>query len=187
LARPLVAAGHPVIGVDQSPEMLARLPEVPTVCAPIVGLDLGRTVDAVLLASHLVNVPDDTELAGLLSAARRHLPAGGVLVVEWHPPDWFESARSGAGGTLGPASVRLESVTRAGDLLSATVHYAIGTDEWTQPFVARRRDVRARRIPARALVVGRLRLVRRLGPVTAALVSWATLRFGNRSATEMRA
>lgn len=143
LARPLVTAGHPVVGVDQSAEMLAHLADAETMCAPIAGLDLGRTFDAVLLASHLVNVSDDGEFAELLATARRHLEPGGVLIAQWHAPGWFETVRSGAGGKIGPASVVLADVTRDGDLLSATVRYRIEADEWTQPFVARRRDTAA--------------------------------------------
>jgi SAM-dependent methyltransferase len=143
LARPLVAAGHAVVGVDQSAEMLAHLAEIETVCAPIVDLDLGRAFDAVLLASHLLSVPDDREVADLLAAARRHLRPGGALIAQWHAPEWFDTVRSGAGGELGPVSVVLEEVARDGDLLSATVRYRLEQDEWTQSFVARRRDADA--------------------------------------------
>ena len=55
LLRPLAASGHPVTGVDESPEMLARIPDLPTVCDRIEGLRLGRTFGAVLLASNMIN------------------------------------------------------------------------------------------------------------------------------------
>jgi ubiquinone/menaquinone biosynthesis C-methylase UbiE len=54
----LVALGHPVVAVDESAEMLARIRGAETVRARIEELDLGRRFDAVLLASFLVNTAD---------------------------------------------------------------------------------------------------------------------------------
>ena len=59
VTHPLLRLGHPVVAVDESPEMLARIHGAETVSAKIQSLDLGRRFDLVLLASHLVNVPDD--------------------------------------------------------------------------------------------------------------------------------
>jgi SAM-dependent methyltransferase len=54
----LAKLGHPVVAVDESPEMLARNRSAETVCARIEDLALGRTFDVVLLASNLLNAPD---------------------------------------------------------------------------------------------------------------------------------
>ncbi len=51
ILRPLAGLGHPVLGVDESPAMLARIPDLPTVCSPIETLRLDQTFGAVLLAS----------------------------------------------------------------------------------------------------------------------------------------
>src|SRR3984957_12072689 len=60
VTHPLVALGHPVVAVDESPEMLAHVRGAETGCARIEDLDLGRRVGAVLLASHLINADDET-------------------------------------------------------------------------------------------------------------------------------
>src|SRR5487761_1033543 len=51
ILRPLAALGHRVTGADDSPDMLARVPDLPNVLSPIQDLRLNRTFDAVLLAS----------------------------------------------------------------------------------------------------------------------------------------
>ena len=56
IARGLVALGHPVTGVDDSPAMIAELPpDVTGVVAEIGALSLADRFDVALLASHLVN------------------------------------------------------------------------------------------------------------------------------------
>ncbi|MFC4083358.1 class I SAM-dependent methyltransferase [Amycolatopsis samaneae] len=137
ITHPLVTLGHEVVAVDDSPEMLALVRGAETVCARIGELRLGRTFDAVLLGSHLINTPDDTERHALLAAARRHLAPGGRLLVEWHPPSWFARVADGQGGRLGEVSVELAEVVRDGELLSAVVRYSARGNSWRQPFTAR--------------------------------------------------
>lgn len=137
IAHELIALGHPVVAVDQSAEMLACVRGAETVCSPIAGLSLGRTFGGVLLASHLVNTPAAADRAALWATAARHVAGDGRVIVEWHPPEWFHSARESS-GSLGDVQVALSDVHRDGDLLSAVVAYRIGTDEWAQPFTARR-------------------------------------------------
>jgi hypothetical protein len=64
----------------------------------IEDLWLGRRFDAVLLASHLINTPDEAARQSLLVSARRHLADAGRVLVEWHPPQWFETAAHGQHG-----------------------------------------------------------------------------------------
>ncbi|WIY04604.1 class I SAM-dependent methyltransferase [Amycolatopsis mongoliensis] len=137
VTHPLVELGHPVVAVDDSPAMLAHV-RAETVCARIGDLDLGRTFDAVLLGSHLVNTALDPDRHALLAAARRHLSPSGRLIVEWHPPEWFDTVASGQGGRLGEVDVELADVVRGGDLLSATVRYSAGGRRWDQEFTCRR-------------------------------------------------
>ncbi|MDT4914406.1 MAG: hypothetical protein QOC66_3534 [Pseudonocardiales bacterium] len=140
IAHRLVELGHPVVAVDQSAEMLAHVQGAETVQAPIVGLDLGRSFGAVLMASHLVNTPDDAERRALLETAARHVGPDGVLIAERHPPEWFEQAADGQGGDVGDVRVELTDVHLDADLLSATVRYWSGDDLWTHTFTARRID-----------------------------------------------
>jgi SAM-dependent methyltransferase len=140
IAHRLIELGHPVVGVDQSAEMLAHVRGAETVHAPIAGLDLKRTFAAVLMASHLLNTPDDADRRALLDTAARHIAPGGRLIAQRHPPGWFDEAADGQGGHAGDMRVELTDVHREGDLLSATVRYWSGDDLWTHPFTARRID-----------------------------------------------
>jgi SAM-dependent methyltransferase len=77
VTHPLLELGHQVVAVDDSAAMLAHV-RAETVCARIGDLRLGRTFDAVLLSSHLVNTEHAADRGAMLAAARRHLaPAGG--------------------------------------------------------------------------------------------------------------
>ncbi|GAB3703176.1 class I SAM-dependent methyltransferase [Amycolatopsis oliviviridis] len=138
----LLDLGHPVVAVDDSPEMLAHV-RAETVCSKIEELRLGRVFDAVLLGSHLVNTADDADRAAFLATARAHVAPGGRVLVEWHPPEWFESVRDGQGGRIGEVDVRLGQVVRDGDLLSAVVRYSAGDRWWPQAFTCRRLAVPA--------------------------------------------
>lgn len=138
VAHRLIELGHPVVAVDQSADMLAHVRGAETVCAPITGLDLGRTFDGVLLASHLVNIPEREERQAVLAAARRHVAPDGRVVAEWHVPEWFDHAADGDGGTVGDVRIELSDVHRAGSVLSATVRYWAGDQLWTQTFSALR-------------------------------------------------
>jgi SAM-dependent methyltransferase len=136
----LVALGHPVVAVDESGEMLAHVRGAETVPARIQELDLGRRFDAVLLASFLVNT-DDGDLRGrFLQACRRHVGDGGCVLVQRHPPAWFEEAAEGE-RTGGGVTFRLRDLRRPEPgLLAATVEYQAGDRTWTQRFRARRLD-----------------------------------------------
>ncbi|WP_244223396.1 class I SAM-dependent methyltransferase [Amycolatopsis circi] len=131
MTHPLLALGHPVVAVDESAEMLAHVRGAETVCARIDELRLDRRFPVVVLGSQLVNGPDRQSL---LAAARRHLAPGGQLLVEWHPPAWFDQVSDGSGGQLGDVRIALEDVRRDGDQLSATVRYSLGDRTWKQPF-----------------------------------------------------
>ena len=137
VTHPLLDLGHEVVAVDDSPAMLAHV-RAETACARIGDLDLGRTFDVVLLGSHLVNTERDEDRHAMLAAARRHLGPDGRLVVEWHPPEWFDTAASGQGGQLGEVTLELADVVRDGDLLSATVRYSARGQRWDQEFTCRR-------------------------------------------------
>lgn len=137
ILRRLAELGHPVLGVDESPDMLAHAADLHTVCSPIQTLDLRRHFDAVLLASTLINTPDLTLRTAMLNTARRHTTPGGSMVIQRHPPDWFD--------TLVPSSVERDgiryttgTVHRDGPLLTTTIEYRADNHRWTHTFTTRR-------------------------------------------------
>lgn len=138
VTHPLIELGHEVTAVDESPEMLARVRGAETVLARIEVLDLGgRTFDAVVLGSNLFNVPDDDLLGAWLATCHRHVADGGSVLIEQHPPSWFETVTDGE-RTVDGLIVRTRRVRRPGPgLVSATVEYAYGDQVWTQSFTAR--------------------------------------------------
>lgn len=139
VTHPLIALGHQVVAVDESPEMLAHVRGAETVCARIEGLDLGRRFGAVLLASHLINADDETR-STFLDVCRRHVADDGCVIVQQHSPDWFADARDGE-TTRDGVTYRMRDVSRpAANLVSATVEYVVGDRCWTQTFTTERLD-----------------------------------------------
>src|ERR1700678_4845064 len=90
ITHPLVALGHPVVAVDESPEMLAYVRDAETVCSRIEYLALGRRFDSALLALHLINADPATRTA-FLAACRRHVADDGCGIVQRHTTEWFNS------------------------------------------------------------------------------------------------
>jgi SAM-dependent methyltransferase len=159
IADPLVALGHEVVAVDDSAEMLAHVRRARPHRARIEGLDLGARFDVVLLASHLVNTPDDGLRRALLDTGRRHLADGGRLLLQWHEPAWFDGLRPGTvtEGAIGGITSRLDVHGFTGDVVDATVSYSDGTTTWAQQFRALRLDVDRmdRELAAAGLVLDR--------------------------------
>jgi SAM-dependent methyltransferase len=139
ITHPLAALGHPVVAVDESPEMLAYVHDAETVCARIEDLALGRRFGAVLLASHLLNA-DPATRAAFLAACRRHVADDGCVIVEQQPPEWFAAAKD-TEATSDGITFRMRDVSHpAPNLVSATMEYVAGDQRWTQTFTATRLD-----------------------------------------------
>jgi SAM-dependent methyltransferase len=138
VTHPLIELGHEVAAVDESPEMLARVRGAETVLAAIQDLDLGgRRFDAVVLGSQLFNVPDDDLLGAWLATCRRHIADDGSVLIEHHPPSWFEKVTDDERIADG-LTFRIRGVRRPGPgLVSMTVEYVRGDQVWTQSFTAR--------------------------------------------------
>jgi 2-polyprenyl-3-methyl-5-hydroxy-6-metoxy-1,4-benzoquinol methylase len=140
ITRPLAALGHPVVAVDESAEMLARVQGAETVCARIEELSLGRRFDAVLLASHLINADDVPTRAAFLAACRRHVAEDGCAIIQQAGPEWFRTATESERMQDG-IIFRFRDVSRpAPNLLSATMEYVIGDQHWTHTFTSRSLD-----------------------------------------------
>ncbi|MBS3939485.1 MAG: class I SAM-dependent methyltransferase [Actinobacteria bacterium] len=136
LANELARRGHEVVGVDESAEMLAHLDAgVQAVQARIEDLDLGRTFDVVVLASHFVNTADAVERHALLACVARHLSPGGSAYVEHWNPDVIDDLHDGE-GTAGDVVLRFRLLEQRGAEFDAAITYVVGGEEWTQTFTA---------------------------------------------------
>jgi SAM-dependent methyltransferase len=140
MTHPLLALGHPVVAVDESAEMLAHIRGARTVQSRIETLALGERFDAVLLASHLVNTPDDAARQALLRTCRTHVRDSGRVIVQRHDPTWFDTAAPSK-RTQSGITFELAEVSRPGpDLIEATMRYEAAGRTWAQHFTARRID-----------------------------------------------
>jgi len=130
LTAAMTAAGHRVVAVDESPEMLAhvRAPAEP-VLADAAAVDLGRSFGAVVLASYLVN--DRARGAGFLATAARHLAPGGTVLVQRYDPTWVEAGETGE-ATVGDVTIAVTRLVPHGGWFEATVAYALGGRRWEQ-------------------------------------------------------
>jgi SAM-dependent methyltransferase len=132
ILRPLAGLGHPVLGADESPAMLARIPDLPTVCSKIQTLRLDRTFGAVLLASTMINV-DPALRHKFLATCRHHLDAGGVAVFQQNPPSFFTEFERAPRVRDEPGGIRriVRSARREPPQLHIEVEYQVGGRVWT--------------------------------------------------------
>jgi len=137
ILRPLAHLGHPVLGVDESPAMLARIPDLPTVCSPIETLRLDRTFGVVLLASTMINVAPALRRE-FLATCRHHLATGGVAVFQQNPPSWFEEFGQGPRVRDEPGGIRriVRSSRREPPRLHIEVEYQVGDRVWTHAWAS---------------------------------------------------
>ena len=129
----LIRLGHPVVAVDESPEMLAHVRGATTVCARIEDLSLGRRFPCVLLMSNLVN-SDEEQRRAFLETCARHVEVGGAVLIERHEPWWTPEETEPQ--PLGDLLVSLRDVRIDGTVVSATVRYEFGARAWHHPFTA---------------------------------------------------
>jgi SAM-dependent methyltransferase len=84
VAVELARRGIEVTGVDVDAGMLdkarAKAPDLPWILADLATLDLGRTFDVVVMAGNVMIFLTPGTEAAVVSAAARHLEAGGALV-----------------------------------------------------------------------------------------------------------
>jgi SAM-dependent methyltransferase len=139
ILRPLAALGHPVTGVDDSPDMLARSPDLPRICSPIQSLRLDRTFDAVVLASNMINAERDTRRE-FLATARHHLRADGIAVFQQSPPGWFETFTADEPVRDGPGGIRLivRSARWEPPRMRAEIEYRVAGTAWTHAWTCYR-------------------------------------------------
>jgi SAM-dependent methyltransferase len=139
ILRPLAALGHPVTGVDDSPDMLARSPDLPRICSPIQSLRLDRTFGAVVLASNMINAERDTRRE-FLATVRHHLHADGVAVFQQSPPGWFETFTADEPVRDGPGGIQLivRSARWEPPRMRAEIEYRVAGTVWTHAWTCYR-------------------------------------------------
>ena len=137
ILRPLAALGHRVTGADDSPDMLARVPDLPNVLSPIQDLRLNRTFDAVLLASTMINA-DPVTRQKFLATVRHHLSDAGVAVFQQNPPRWFERVGHADPVRDDPSGIRriLRVADWAPPKLRAEVEYQVNGSIWTHAWTS---------------------------------------------------
>lgn len=137
ILRPLAQLGHPVLGVDESPAMLARIPGLPTVCSPIETLRLDQTFDAVLLASTMINVPPAQRQAFLATCAH-HLRPGGTAVFQQNPPSWFATFGQAPRERQDAGGIRriVRTARREPPLMHVEVEYQVAGQVWTHAWAS---------------------------------------------------
>ncbi|MEW9533445.1 class I SAM-dependent methyltransferase [Microbispora sp. NPDC049125] len=141
ITRPLLAFGHEVVAVDESPEMLAHIEGAETVCSPIETLALERVFDVVLLMSFVIDVADEEMCRAFLRTCRRHVADSGAVLLQRKPAEWHDSIEPFEKDAGGGRVARMIEINRPEpDILAATMEYVVGDRRWTHHFVSRRRD-----------------------------------------------
>ena len=88
VAVELARRGVEVVGVDISPDMLAKAtaaaPDLPWVLGDLASVELGRTFDAVLLAGNVMIFLERGAEGAVLRNMARHLAPGGHLVTGFY-------------------------------------------------------------------------------------------------------
>ncbi len=128
LANALAALGHPVTGVDNSPEMLAYLhSDVEAIEADIYALDLRQRFDNVIVGSYLVNMWAPLVMA----ACARHVAEDGAVFVQRFAPEWARAAETDEARS-GSVLIRFDPMSCVNDRLNATVTYSLDGKQWQQ-------------------------------------------------------
>jgi len=132
LTQVLVEQGHQVTVVDNCNDMLHAISlQVDKHYCDIASLELGKTFDAVILASSLINVPDTDIRHGFL---KRHLRPNGFLYAERHDPQLIAAIVEGERGQIGVLEVEFTDVAREGPITHMKVSYRHAENCWEHTF-----------------------------------------------------
>ena len=135
ITRPLTELGHQVVAVDNSEAMLAHIGYAETVLADLFELDLGRSFDAVVAGSHLINQPDASRRLALLDVCRRHVVPDGVVLIERYDPTWA-AAPIATDRRIGPVHIAFEPLAIEHGWFRGRNTYTIDDRTWVQEFTA---------------------------------------------------
>ncbi|GLW98739.1 class I SAM-dependent methyltransferase [Microtetraspora sp. NBRC 16547] len=141
ITHSLLALGHEVVAVDESPEMLAHIKGAETVPSPIQSLALPRKFDVVLLMSFVIETADDGMRQTFLRTCREHVADGGSVILQRKSPEWYDTVEPFEREAEDGRVVRMTGISRPEPhLLRATMEYTVGDRRWTHTFVSRRLD-----------------------------------------------
>jgi SAM-dependent methyltransferase len=118
----LVALGHDVVAVDQSPAMLSRIRGAETILADIETLELDRRFPVVVLASNFVNDVDRDRVRAFLDCCARHVVPDGQVLVQGFPSDWRPDS---SWHDLAGARARLRSFTLDDRIVRGEMEYEV--------------------------------------------------------------
>lgn len=130
ITRPLLALGHQVVAVDESPEMVARVPETETICSTIGDLRLDRQFDVVLMMSYLINVADDGERLWLLRSCAHHVRPGGSVLLQQQLPGMLHEPTVREKGNRRFVISDVEHLPR--NMQAATLTHTVDGRSWSQ-------------------------------------------------------
>lgn len=129
IAHALIERGHTVTCVDQCAEMLDHVKGATTHLADIETLELPGVFDAVILASFLVNTPDEVQRARFLDACARHAALGGKVFVQRLDPELVPIAVDAESEEHGVV-YEMRDVRHADGRFEATMRFTIGGRTW---------------------------------------------------------
>lgn len=146
IADPLVALGHRVTAVDDSPEMLAHVLKARTVHARIEDLHLPERFDAVLVIGNMINYPGLQQRRAVLAAVAEHLAPAGQAILQWAPPALLAARPAGWSKslTLGEVTTTLTIRSNSRGISKGEFSLAADGHVWRQ-------SLTAEEIPAAAL------------------------------------
>ncbi len=134
ITRPLLALGHQVVAVDESPEMVSRVPETETICSTIGDLRLDRRFDVVLMMSYLINVADDAERLRLLRTCAHHVRPGGSVLLQQQMPGMIHAPAVRENGNRRFVISDVEHLP--GNIQAATLSHTVDGRTWSQRILA---------------------------------------------------
>jgi SAM-dependent methyltransferase len=140
ITHELIRLGHAVTAVDESAEMLAHVRGAEVVRAPIETLELGRSFDCVVLASHFVNELDPKLRRRLLDVCARHVAPSGSVLVESYPDGFDWAGAVGTRSVHGDVEITVTEARLDGPVVDAVVEYSVDGRSWRQAFTARMLD-----------------------------------------------
>jgi len=130
IAHALLDCGHDVTAVDQCSEMLDHIDDsIERHLADIEDLALGRTFDAVLLASFLVNTTDVDQRSALLATCARHVAPTGAVYLQRLDPELVPLAVDAESEDAGVV-YEMAGVEHDGARFEATMRFRVDGEEW---------------------------------------------------------